>query len=485
VTVGELRNRYGEGIRAGPDADGPDVAYRQRMDPFRVVIAGGGVAGLEALLALHELAGERIEPTLLAPEREFISRPLSVAEPFGLTKARSFDLSEISREHGARFRQGALARIDPEARKADTEAGATLEYDALLVAVGVRLVEVVPGSFCFRGPVDGPHFKALLEEIEQGRVSRLAFAMPRDAAWPLPLYELALLTAARFRNVESSLELHVVSPEVQPLSLFGGRASSSVRSLLEDAGVTLHLGQAPIAFEAGTLAFGEGARLECDRVISLPAPQGPELPGLPRVGPRRLVFTDRFGRVDGLEGVYAAGDITSFPIKQGGLAAQQADSAASAIAAAAGASVNPQPFRPILRGALITGHAPRFLRAQPDLGLGPESSVAARSVLWWPPAKVAGRLLAPYLARKAGYPGSGDKELADVEPPNGDEGTDLSADHQDVIELALSSANASARWRDYKVALRWLEVAEDLALYLPPGFEAKRIAWQELAGPDR
>jgi hypothetical protein len=193
------------------------------------------------------------------------------------------------------------------------------------------------------------------------------------------------------------------------------------------------------------------------------------------------VPTDRYGNVDGVKGVYAAGDVTWFPIKQGGLAAQQADSAASAIAAAAGASVNPQPFRPILRGALITGRAPRFLRAEPDLGLGPESSVAARSVLWWPPAKVAGRRLTPYLAAKAGYRTSGQTELADVEPPYGDEGRDLSAGHEDVVGLALSSATASARWRDFKGALRWLEVAEDLELYLPPTFEAKRIAWQQLA----
>jgi hypothetical protein len=188
--------------------------------------------------------------------------------------------------------------------------------------------------------------------------------------------------------------------------------------------------------------------------------------------------------VDGLRGVYAAGDTTSFPIKQGGLAAQQADSAASAIAAAAGAPVDPQPFRPILRGALVTGHAPRFLRAQPDLGLGPDSSVAARSVLWWPPAKVAGRLLAPYLAAKAGYPTSG-QELADVEAPYGDEGGNLWADHDDVIGLALSSADASAQWQDFRGALHWLEVAEDLELYLPPSYEAKRIAWQEIADHTR
>jgi sulfide:quinone oxidoreductase len=460
------------------------------MGRFRVVIAGGGVAGLEALLALHELAGERIDVTLLAADDEFVHRPLSVAEPFELTEARSFSLAEIAEEHDARFRRGALARVDAGEMKAISADGQELEYDALLVAIGVLAVEAVPGALTFRGFQDAARFKALLEEVEGGRVSSIAFAMPRDAAWPLPLYELALLTSARMRELDSAIELHLVSPESQPLNLFGARASASVQSLLEEAGVTLHLGRAPVAFEAGTLQLADGAgdegdrvaAVDCDRAVAVPVPMGPELPGLPRSGAHGLIPTDRYGRVDGPDGVYAAGDVTSFPIKQGGLAAQQADVAAKTIAAAAGAPVDPQPFRPILRGALMTGHGPRFLRAQPDLGLGPGSSVAARSVLWWPPAKVAGRLLAPYLAAKAGYSKPGHRELADVEPPYGDEGRGLSAEHDDVVELALKSATASARWGDFKGAMRWLEVAEDLDLYLPPDFESKRIDWQERAG---
>jgi sulfide:quinone oxidoreductase len=454
------------------------------MGRFQVVIAGGGVAGLEALLALEELAGDRVETTLMSPDEEFVHRPLSVAEPFDLTSPRSYSVREIAREHHSHFRHGSLAKIDPPGRRAVGANGDELDYDALLIAIGVRAVEAVPGSLTFRGPEDGPRIKSLLAEIERGEVSKLAFAMPRDAAWPLPLYELAFLTAARVKQAESKVELHVVSPESRPLNLFGGRASAAIESLLEEARVELHLGRAPLAFAEGALELGDGTTVDCDRVVALPAPLGPDLPGLPQVGRHRLVATDRFGRVDGVEGVYAAGDLTSFPIKQGGLATQQADAAASAIAAAAGAPVDPQPFRPVLRGAVITGHAPRFLRAQPDLGLGPVSSVAARSVLWWPPAKIAGRYLAPYLAKKAGYPTSGHKELADVEPPYGDEGQGLGAEHEDVVELALSSAEGSARWRDFKGALRWLEVAEDLELYLPPAYEAKRIAWQSDAAED-
>jgi sulfide:quinone oxidoreductase len=111
--------------------------------------------------------------------------------------------------------------------------------------------------------------------------------------------------------------------------------------------------------------------------------------------------------VDGFDNVYAAGDLTNFPIKQGGLAAQQAEAAASAIAASAGADVDPQGFRPVLRGMLLNGAEPMFMRTELEPGHGDTSSVATEA-LWWPPGKIAGRHLAPYLAELAG---------SDLQPP--------------------------------------------------------------------
>jgi sulfide:quinone oxidoreductase len=99
--------------------------------------------------------------------------------------------------------------------------------------------------------------------------------------------------------------------------------------------------------------------------------------------------------------VYAAGDITSFPVKQGGIAAQQADAVAESIAALAGAPVTPQPFRPVLRGLLLTGATPTYLRAEPAGGSG-ETSTISPEPLWWPPAKIVGRYLAPFLAEHVG-----------------------------------------------------------------------------------
>jgi sulfide:quinone oxidoreductase len=142
-----------------------------------------------------------------------------------------------------------------------------------------------------------------------------------------------------------------------------------------------------------------GAReLEARRVVALPRAVGPGVQGL-EADARGFIPVDRHGRVAGAERVWAAGDATAFPIKQGGIAAQQADAAAQSIAALAGASVQPQPFHPVLRGMLLTGRGRDWLRA--DIGGGGGEAEAERHALWWPPTKVAGRYLAPYLQELA------------------------------------------------------------------------------------
>ena len=102
---------------------------------------------------------------------------------------------------------------------------------------------------------------------------------------------------------------------------------------------------------------------------------------------------DEHCRVLGLEHVYAAGDGTDGPVKQGGLAAQQADAAVRHLVAGAGGTLPPAPFRPVLRGRLLTGGLDRFLRHDPDAG----DSVLTEP-LWEPAAKVVGHYLAPWLA---------------------------------------------------------------------------------------
>jgi sulfide:quinone oxidoreductase len=444
---------------------------------FRAVIVGGGVAGLEALLALRKLAADRLAITLLSPTPEFSYRPLSVAEPFERSRPRSFALDEIALENHASFRRGALASLDEPGRTVVLDDGSELGYDALLLAIGAEPAEAVAGAITFGGSGDAPRVREVLDELDRGTVKRVAFAIPADTWWPIGAYELALQTAHHVREREiRGVELTVVTGEKSPLALFGARGSAAVARLLDDAGVAVKTITRPLRFVDARLEVADGAAIGCDRVIALPVPRVPRIPGLRGQQSRGFIPTDRFGGVLGVERVFAAGDATWFPIKQGGLAAQQADAAATAIAALAGARVDPQPFRPILRGALLTGEGPIYMRSEAFSG---RDSAAARSVLWWPPAKIAGCLLAPYLAGKAGYRSSSRPDLADLEAPVGADPA-TAPDHDDVVALAFASADASARFEDYRSAMRWLEVAEDLELHLPTEYELKRISWQAL-----
>ncbi|HEY1277838.1 MAG TPA: FAD-dependent oxidoreductase [Thermoleophilaceae bacterium] len=449
--------------------------------PLEVVIAGGGVAGLEALLAMHELAGPRVRVELLAPEREFVYRPLAVAEPFKLARPARIDIAELAAAHGARHRRDALGSVDAGHHRVRTKSGRTLRYDALVLAIGTHPVEAVHGALTFRGPADVEAFGNLLRELEGGRVRSVAFALYPSARWPLPLYELALLSAAHLDSLGvDGIEWRLVTHERAPLEVFGSRASRAVGDLLAEAGIELVTGRVPHMARDGRLLLDDGGEVEAERVVALPELRVPFLSGVPR-GPGGFIPTDDVGRVKGLKRVFAAGDATSFPIKQGGLAAQQADAVAGAVAALAGAPVEARPADLRLRAALLTGSAPRFLRAALSDREG--TSTAGPDVLWWPPGKIAARYLAPYLAGRAGdyrLP-----PLDDVEALLGDDADAAEADRTAAFELALTAADADAGWKDYDSALKWLDVAERLNVTLPREYAEKRRAWSATAADAR
>ena len=366
--------------------------------PLHVLIVGAGVAALEATLALRALAEDRVDIELLAPDTEFVYRPMAVAEPFDHGEVCRFPLARLVELAGGRLRPGTLKRVDLDGRRVETGDGTELEWDVLLVALGAQMREGVSGALTFRGPDDRGALTDLVTEVASGRFQSITFALPTLAAWPLPLYELALMTKIRLED-SGATQVHVelVTPEAEPLAIFGREASDSVKSLLETRGIGLRTHATPVVFRDGALVVVPGRAIRTDRVISLPIPGGRRIPGLPANG-RGFVRTDPHGRVEGRDDVYAAGDITAFPLKQGGIATQQADAAAESIAELAGAPVTPRPFRPVLRGLLLTGLTPRFMAA----GLLDDSSEMDTEPLWWPPAKIVGRHLAPFLAAHLG-----------------------------------------------------------------------------------
>jgi sulfide:quinone oxidoreductase len=369
-------------------------------DRPRVVVAGGGVAGLEACLALRSFLGdEQLRIDLLCAEPRFEYRPLAVLEPFGGAPTWSMELDAFAADQGAQPVHDALRAIDPDRRLAIPAHTRPIPYDALLVCIGARPVRAIPGAITFRGARDADAVRAALAAVGPGERTTIAFAAPLGAFWTLPLYELAILTAARLHTRTRRARIVLATPERAPLDAFGAQASAVVRQLLDVHGIEFRGGVRPVAADAGELELDDGERIRTDAVIALAGVRGRHIDGLPHDADG-FVVVDEHGRVAGLDGVYAAGDMTSFPLKQGGLAAQQADAAAEAILAGLGVPLVPRPFEGILRGVLYTDREPAYLRAP----TGTTAPAPQTYSMWWPPSKIAGRHLAPYLTVRAGAP---------------------------------------------------------------------------------
>jgi len=443
-----------------------------------VVIVGGGIAGLEAMLALSKLAPDLVDVELLSSGAEFVYRPLLVAEPFGVTEALRLDLARAAEDAGARHSRGTLAAVSPEHKLVETAEGETLSYDLLLIAIGGEPIEAVPGGLTFGADEERAGFQSVLADFGRRGHERIAFVVPAGVSWSIAAYELALLTAAeRDARRLHGTEILLVTHEEAPLEVFGDDASGLVAARLSEAGISLRVGARADRAVDGRLRLESGEELEPAAVIALPGLRVPPMAGLPqRAG--GFVQTDVSMRVAGLEYVWAAGDATWFPVKQGGLAAQQADVAARAIAAASGARVASEPFQPVLRAALITGGAPEFLRAHlPSRGEGDAS--AARS-LWWPPVKVAGTYLGPYLARALGDDPGAD-ELTDLTPSGDPESEE--AEIEQALGLVLAVADADAEVGDFEGALRWLALAEELDFVIPVAYVTRRHEWRRHLEP--
>ena len=361
---------------------------------------GGGVAALEALLALRSLAGDLVELELVSATPDFVYRPLAVAEPFGLGTAHRFDLSHIAREQAATLHVAGVDMVKPEEHRLITWDGRSFDYDLLLVAVGARPTTVVPGCVTIQGPAYTSRFRTVLRKLDKHGITRVDL---RRAGGRL-LAAAPLRARSAHRCARGGARAPQGPPSAGHPRVGAARAlrAEGLRRGARAARATRHVelltNRVPLEARRGELRHRPraGARSRQRREPSGAGRAG-ALRDLPfdRDG---FIPVDLHGRVQGVEDVYAAGDATTCPIKQGGVASQQADAAAEAIAARAGADLDPRPFRPVLRGLLLTGGVPRYLRAEVAGGRGDDWQVSEEA-LWWPPSKVAGRHLAPYLAR--------------------------------------------------------------------------------------
>jgi sulfide:quinone oxidoreductase len=361
-----------------------------------VVVAGAGVAGLEAVIALHEQLGSRVRITVIDPARQFVYTPMTVGEPFAMGPARRISLAEFAKAFDCTWIHESVEEVVPALKRVVMSDGEEIGYDRLILARGAERVPAYSHATTFRGAADVVPVQGLIRDIEDGYTRSVGFVVPPGVAWSLPIYELALMTAERAYGMNVPVELTLVTPEAQALPVFGPAASADVQRLLDDAGIAVHWGVTAEIPAKGTIKLHPGGgQLLVDRVVALPRIRGRHLDGVP-ADADGFIPVDDFARVPKTDGIYAAGDGANFPVKQGGIACQQADVAVSHIARELGVPVEVKPLRPVLRAQLLTGRRPHFMRR--DLRAhDSQAEASSGDMLWSPPSKVAGTYLAPYL----------------------------------------------------------------------------------------
>jgi sulfide:quinone oxidoreductase len=289
-----------------------------------------------------------------------------------------------------------------------TGGGEQLPYDALLLAPGASMYTNYRHVMTLDPYRIDEHMAEIGRDIDGAEVQRMVFLVPDGPVWPLPIYELALVSARRARETTASLEITIVTPEPAPLAVFGAVVSDYVARRLAEAGIatvlsTISAVQGPgrVALHPGHQARAglahPGQTLQADQIIALPQLFGSHCSGVPTSALRGFISTDRQQRVPRLARAYAAGDATDFPIKFGGIASQQADVAAHAIAVLAGVDLEPVWFQPQLHAVFLTGERPVLFDAHPSGSAATHSRVTELAPGEVSRGKIDARYLAPYL----------------------------------------------------------------------------------------
>jgi sulfide:quinone oxidoreductase len=366
------------------------------MSSFKVVICGAGIAGIEGLLRVRKLTGDLVDITLLSAATELSYRPLAILEPFGAAKARRYPVARIAADSGAEWIPHDLTWVDRAKRTVHFSNGLELGYDALLLAVGGRHRRPPPHMQMFTDRNATEVYSSILAAIEAAEIRHLAFVMPSGPSWPLPLYELALLTSTRMRYV-ADLRISFVTAEKLPLQPFGQEAGEVLARTMREAGITLFCDTQVRALGKQHLQLNPGGDLHPDLVITIPTITGPNVAGLAGDARDRFLPIDDRCRLVGADGhIFAAGDATDLIIKHGGVGAQQADTAAAGIAYLAGVGHPPAPLHPLIQGTVLTGADPLYLMAHLVAGHGWRGKVYSEPP-WSPTEKVIAAELSPYL----------------------------------------------------------------------------------------
>ncbi|MFI6879224.1 nitrite reductase large subunit NirB [Streptomyces sp. NPDC050400] len=232
--------------------------------PHHLVLVGHGMVGHHLLQLLAErdaLAAWHV--TVLAEEDRPAYDRVHLSSAFTGTDAAELSLStpQFLAEHGIDLRLGDPAEhIDTAARTVTTTSGATVPYDALVLATG---------SYPFVPPVDGADAPGCFTYRTLYDVESLTeYAAREDVRTGVVIGGglLGLEAAGALRTL--GLDTHVVefAPRLMPLQVDDG-GSAALRATIESMGVAVHTGVGARAVETDTDGSARALHLTDGRVV--------------------------------------------------------------------------------------------------------------------------------------------------------------------------------------------------------------------------
>jgi sulfide:quinone oxidoreductase len=308
----------------------------------KILVLGGGFAGVVAAESLAQKLGPEHDITLVSRNRRFLFYPALVRLAFGQceTDDIEFDLREAMLDRRVRFVRGEVARIYPSERFITFAHGdlvGEMPYDYLLLAVGRRLAtERVTGFFenahHLLGVDDAKKFGAAARNFNRGRA---VIGHCRDARLPIPVFEtaFALSNSLKEKGVRDQCQIIIANSEDLD-AMFGISLSKELTAALQSHGVEFVADFPIVKVTADSVVAEDGRTLPCDLNMTVPPFSGPGIfVGTPMTDAERYARVDPTMRVQDVERVYAAGDCLSFPgPKLGHMAVRQAEVAAENLA---------------------------------------------------------------------------------------------------------------------------------------------------------
>lgn len=325
----------------------------------RIVVLGGGFAGLESAFLLRSRLGDRADITVVSDRDAFLFKPNTIYIPFGgRVESLLIPLAKPAAKRRIRLLHGSVEEVDPIARRVRA-GGWEAPYDYLVIATGSGMrSEEIPGLAEHASTIWTPgemadlgrRLQAVANTATAGQRRRILFAVPPNNKCAGPLYEIVMMTETwlRRRGVREHVDIEWTTVEQSYIQAFGPKLHEVVTQAFRERGIDGHTGMTLDRVDPGVARYAAGESREFDLLVAFPPyVSAVRYEGLP-ADDRGFLQTDADSRrVRGHDRVFAPGDAGDFPVKQAFLAFLQADVVADTIAAEVQGREAPAAFDPV------------------------------------------------------------------------------------------------------------------------------------------